>query len=144
MNQFKSRKSLPFKILLSLLVLSICAFILLQVSTNRFNNDSIFSIVLACGLIAFLVWIYYGTFYSLSEQYLIYTSGPIRGKISVSTINRITKNKTMWAGLKPATATKGLILRYNRYDEIYISPETNDSFIEQILKINPNIEVVSE
>ena len=47
----------------------------------------------------------------------------------------------MWAGLKPATATKGLIIRYNTYDEIYISPESNEAFIEDLKKINGNTQI---
>jgi len=43
----------------------------------------------------------------------------------------------MHVGLKPATATKGLIIKYDKYNDIYISPDSNESFVEAILKINP-------
>jgi hypothetical protein len=38
--------------------------------------------------------------------------------------------------------TKGLVVYYNRYDEIYISPKKEAIFLEELLKINPKIEVV--
>ena len=43
--------------------------------------------------------------------------------------------------LKPATALKGLIIKYNKYDEIYISPKTNESFVAEILKLNPEVKI---
>lgn len=45
----------------------------------------------------------------------------------------------MWAGTKPALATKGLIIKFNKYDEIYIAPEDSDIMINAFLKINPEI-----
>ena len=89
----------------------------------------------------FLIWILYGTYYQLDETYLSYFCGPIKGKIEISTIKEITPNKTMWVGLKPATGRKGLIIKYNKYDEIYISPISNDIFIAEILKLNPAIKI---
>ncbi|HET8839525.1 MAG TPA: PH domain-containing protein, partial [Flavobacteriaceae bacterium] len=54
----------------------------------------------------------------------------------------IIKGETRWCGLKPATAGKGLVVKYNKYDEIYISPKTNDSFVEKLLQLNPKIEII--
>ena len=56
-------------------------------------------------------------------------------------IREIAKGKTMYAGLKPATASKGLIIKFGKYDEIYISPATNELFVSEILKRNPEIVV---
>lgn len=49
----------------------------------------------------------------------------------------------MWTGLKPATARNGLIIKYNKFDEIYISPETNDTFVDKILELNGNIVITT-
>ena len=35
-----------------------------------------------------------------------------------------------------------LLIIYNTFDDIYISPDTNVMFIEEILKLNSNIEIV--
>ena len=42
---------------------------------------------------------------------------------------------------KAALATGGLQIQYNTYDEVYISPENQDKFIEAILRINPQVEI---
>jgi len=88
-----------------------------------------------------LFWIYFGTNYTLNNKWLTYKSGFFKGKISIEKITEVECNKTLWVGLKPATATKGLIIKYNKYDEIYISPLTNESFCEELLKRNASIKI---
>lgn len=90
-----------------------------------------------------LIWIYFGTNYELTQSELKYNSGPMRGKISLEKINEIVKGKTMWSGIKPATAKNGLIIKYGKYDEIYISPKTNDMFINKILELKNDIKITA-
>lgn len=97
--------------------------------------------IMVLASVALLFWFYFGTSYKLSEDELFYRCGPIKGKIEISKITEIIKRKTLWVGLKPATARNGLIIKYNKYDEIYISPETNELFIEKILEINGKIKI---
>jgi len=47
----------------------------------------------------------------------------------------------MWSGTKPALAKNGLIIKYSKYDEIYLAPENNNEMVTDLLKINPNIKV---
>ena len=56
----------------------------------------------------------------------------IKGKIEIKEIREVIKGKTLWVGLKPATARKGLIIKYGKFDEIYMSPQTNDEFINRL------------
>ena len=69
----------------------------------------------------------------------MYRTGPITGKIKIDRISEIITGKIAFANFKPATGINGLILKYNRWDEIYISPENKDKFIEELLKLNKNI-----
>ncbi len=134
--KFKSRKDNFFQLVFAtsfLFMVAIVAF------NFKLDKESIIASIIVLLTIIFLGWIYFGTNYQLQDHYLQYRCGPIRGKIEINSIVEIEKNKTLWAGFRPATATKGLIIRYNKFDEIYITPETNDSFIDEILKINPAI-----
>jgi len=47
----------------------------------------------------------------------------------------------MWSGTKPALARNGLIIKFNKYDEIYIAPERNNELISDLLKVNPEIKI---
>ncbi len=98
-------------------------------------------IIAICGLI--LLWILLDTKYVIDHSYLYYYSGPIRGKIDIFNIHTIEIQKNWWvnATLKPALGTKGFIIKYNTYDDIYISPRDKQKFIETILDLNPQIEI---
>lgn len=88
---------------------------------------------------ALINWIYFGTYYQLTVNELKYSSGPFKGTIKIKDIKEVIVGKSMWVGLKPATATKGLIVKFNSYDEIYILPETNELFVKKLLEMNPAI-----
>jgi general stress protein CsbA len=94
-------------------------------------------------VILFLVWTYKTTFYKIENTNLHWKSGPFKGKIDITKINRIEYHKgiyvpTIW---KPALSHIGLIITYNKYDDIYISPENSEKFIGQLLETNPNITI---
>ena len=97
-----------------------------------------FSLVLLIPL-CLLVWNYVSTYYILENGKLKYRSGLIKGEIDIATIQEIQPYKTSWVGLKPALAQKGIIIKFHKYDEIYISPENNEKFTEELIKINPSI-----
>ncbi|MGB5553196.1 MAG: PH domain-containing protein [Flavobacteriaceae bacterium] len=99
-------------------------------------------LILVFSVVGLLLWLYFGTNYELSkEDGLIYRSGPFNGKIKMNRITEIIKGKTLWVGFRPATARKGLILKYDTYNELYISPKTNERFIEKILEFNTEIKI---
>ena len=100
-------------------------------------NAIMITIVLA------LVWILLDTKYILKENKIFYNSGPFRGSIAIDSIKKITHHSGIIVPVtfKPALNTKGLIIHYNSYDDIYISPKQEDLFLEELLKINSNIEV---
>ena len=94
-------------------------------------------------VILFLIWTYKTTFYKIENSDLYWKSGPFKGKIDISKINKIEYHKgiivpTIW---KPALSHIGLIITYNKYDDIYISPEKSEQFITQLLETNPNITI---
>jgi hypothetical protein len=79
------------------------------------------------------------TYYQIKGDKLIYRSGFIRGKIDVKHIKEILPGKTRWIGLKPALSTGGIIIKYNRFDDIYLAPENNEELIADLLKLNKDI-----
>ena len=89
-----------------------------------------------------LLWAYLDTFYAIENQEFKYRSAFLRGSIKISDIREIHIGKTKWVGTKPALAQKGLIIKYNQYDEIYIAPKRNDELISDLLKINPGIKLI--
>jgi len=143
--KFKSRKDILFQILTFGLSGLFIGIILFQTFSNEtVNYEFIWSNILMILVIGFLLWLNFGTEYELTQTELKYKSGPIRGKIEIERIREIIKGKSLWSGLKPATARNGLIIKYDKHEEIYISPKTNETFIEKILEFNKNIKITTD
>ena len=70
-----------------------------------------------------------------------YKSAYIKGEIEINKIRSILKGRTRWVGIKPALATGGMIIKYNRFDDVYVAPVSNEALIRGLLAINENIQV---
>ena len=139
--KFRSRKdALLYALFLVIGVLAVLIFINFwsAPSLNREMLVPAFALLLVLGL---LLWIAMGTSYEITENEMKYRSGPIKGAIAISEIHEVVVGKTMWVGLKPATARNGIIVRYEKYSEIYISPDNNQRFVDELLKHNDAIVV---
>lgn len=141
--KFSSRKSILFSVLIFGTAVFLIGFSIFGIAFNWIEQADSWMVIPFTIIAALLLWIYFGTHYQLTDTELIYRSGPLRGKIPLNQVREIVKGKTLYSGIKPATAGKGLIIKFRKYDEIYISPNSNDSFISEILKRNPEI-VLSE
>ncbi len=75
------------------------------------------------------------TYFVLTDDELICHHLFFRKTIHFSSIRKVEKHKGLYAGLKMSTAGKeALIIHYNKFDEILISPEDDDKFIVAINK----------
>jgi len=138
--KFKSRKDLFMNTFMFVICGLLGLILLIRIINIGYSNlNFIFLDLFILASIGFFLWIYFGTAYQLTKTELKYRSGPISGEIKIEQINEIIKGETLWSGLKPATAKNGLIIKYQEYEEIYISPKTNESFINKILEMNKNI-----
>lgn len=141
---FKSRKDISFLLTTYGFVGVFLGIILFRIFFNKSEGHEYFWVeILMALVIGLIIWINFGTEYELTQTELKYKSGPFRGKIEISQIKEIIKGKSLYSGLKPATARHGLIIKYDMYEEIYISPKTNDTFVKKILELNPDIKVTT-
>jgi len=132
-----NRKGFINYLLIGFMLLPIVIFFL---DKNTFMENPFILLPLLTPSILIL-WIYFDTSYSIENNELIYRSAFIRGNIKIQNIKEILKGKTMWSGIKPALAKKGLIIKFNKYNKIYIAPENNDEIISDLLKINTEIKI---
>lgn len=110
-------------------------------------NDigSEFYIVIGINLLSLLLLasIALKTQYKLNNGFMYWQSGPFFGKVDIKSIRKIEHHNgifvpTIW---KPALSQIGLIITYNKFDDIYISPEREAEFLKELLAINPSIEI---
>lgn len=140
MEVFEAKKSLKAPLIL-LAVLVILATIFPAVLEDILDLP----FVILPLIIPFLLyaWIYKTTVYSIRDSSILdYTSGPMKGKIEINRIKKIKKNVRHYVGRKPALASNGLLISYDRFNKIYLAPEDEEAFIAAIIRINPDVEVV--
>lgn len=140
--KFESKKDIFF----SIIILGMNAFLIgitiVGIASGEMEKHEYWTIILISAVVGLLFWLYFGTNYELSkENGLVYRSGPFNGKINIDRITEIIKGKTLWVGFRPATSRNGLIVKYDKYNEIYISPKTNELFIEKILELNEKVKI---
>ena len=140
MNRFFSTQNRVTTIVLWGLVAGMIGLIYTAYRTNDLSPvaGTVIGIV-----IAFIVWVLLDTRYVLRNNFLFYRSGPIRGRIAIGKIKSIRKHSGLFVPvtLKPALDVKGYIITYNQFDDIFISPKNAEAFINELKKINPEIEV---
>lgn len=91
-----------------------------------------------------IVWVLLDTRYVIRDGFLFYRSGPFRGRIDISKIKKIQRHSGLYVpvSMKPALDTKGFIITYNNFDDVFVSPQNSDAFLREIQKINPGVQVV--
>lgn len=138
---YKTRKDFLFKTVFTATVL-ICigAFLPALINGSIKGNSLLIALGINALSIVFLILIYFKTYYILNDQFLKYQSGPFFGKVKIDKITRVDFGKTQWVGLRRyGLAQRGLIIYFNNYDDLYISPEHPEQFIEQLLSYNDKI-----
>ncbi|MEW7279314.1 PH domain-containing protein [Aquimarina sp. 2201CG1-2-11] len=129
--KFKSRKDILFFSVFYGFISFFIGMFILDITNNGLEKDDGIVYLVILAVLVLLIWMYHGTTYELTENYLKYKSGPISGKVELHKITKIIQRKTLWVGLKPATAKNGLIIMYEKYSKLYISPKTNETFLKQ-------------
>jgi hypothetical protein len=82
-------------------------------------------------LALFLLWILpKTTHYTFLDDHLLCQSVGIKKRIYYETFKKIEPSNGLYAGWKMSTAWKCLVLHYNKYDELLISPANEEEFIK--------------
>ena len=139
MKNYKAKREPSLKfILLGILLLPIAIFLL---DTETFLAKPFILLPLLVPVLL-IVWVFFNTNYKIKEYQLHYRFGVWRGKIEINSITEIIIGKTLYSGKKPAMARNGLIIKYNKFEEIYVAPENKDEMIEDLLQLNPDIRII--
>ena len=104
--------------------------------------EAVIAFVILATTTLMMIAFYTHTYYRIEGNELRWRSSILFGKFSISSIHKVAVNQTLWVGTRPATAKNGVIIYYNKYDEIYFSPSDNEAFVAALLEINPEIKVV--
>jgi len=139
MKTYSAKKGVS--ILAILVLVAILPFIFFIFDPATVRQTPIIFLPLSMPLLLSL-WIYTDTRYSLIGDTFYYRSAFIRGTIKVSKIKKLEVGRTLWVGTRPALATRGVIIHYNKYDSLYVAPVSNEELVQDLLVINPSIKVI--
>ncbi len=133
MKKYKSKIS--WKLIAFLAVMF--SFIGFEVVTNPINWLALI-VLLLCLL--FIIHLFTSISYTIIEDELKVKAGfLVNTKIPISSIHKIKETNNLISS--PAASLDRLEIFYGKYDSIIISPLDKNEFIQDLLKINPNIEV---
>jgi hypothetical protein len=164
--KFHSKKGvILFPILLAVCVLMIFTTITLFVDldiTQRLSNFNVEespwpTAIILIPLTIFIIWTAFATYYEINGGQLKIVAGPIRYTINIHSIQSIKPTNNPLSS--PALSMDRLEIQYSKTNKkgglqsnkslwssgmALISPKDKQKFIEELLKVNPNIDVMEK
>lgn len=135
--RFKTKVDWFYK---SIILILLAVFIVGEVSIYQNENTIegiIFGLIFLL-IISFLIAAIFTTHFTFESDHLLCKYSFWKIKIQYANIKKIERQESvLYGGWKMSTAIKGLIITYNSYDELLISPENEDAFI---IKLNSKIQ----
>lgn len=144
MKIFQSEKNYYMIGFLWLVVIFLIIIPFFPENTEETGASIVIGFVVLYSISGMFVWMLLDTNYKIKNNELFYCSGPVRGSIEIKTIRKIERwNKWyVMSFIKPALHKDGLIIYYEKFNDIFISPKNKEDFIAALREINPDIEVV--
>lgn len=113
---------------------------------NYYENISKGLFLGALFLTLFLGFIWYVIFifpkYSIADGSLLLSNFLEKKTISILTIRKIERNQVR--GIYPISNPyqMGLVIHFNNFDDVFIHPREEHLFIQELLKVNPDLEII--
>ncbi|WP_217586840.1 PH domain-containing protein [Lentibacillus saliphilus] len=131
--KFHAKKDMTFRILiwgsvLLFLGLSVGLFIPIYHEAG-FAASITFSFIFGIFVIIIL-WLWYRTFYVVTNEHLIIHIGPFKRRVELNTIKKIEKSNVPLASV--ALSKERYFLYYNANDYTIIAPENIEKFVEVV------------
>lgn len=141
MNRFLSTKN-TFTV--SILWAVVFLLLLLLFIGIKQGQIQLVAIIILSLVISLIIWILLDTRYVIKSHFLLYRSGPFRGRLNIDKIQKIKYFSGLYVPvtMKPALDTKGYIISNDGFEDVYVSPKNSAAFIKELLKINPKIEIL--
>lgn len=107
------------------------------------QNERVIGYVIGIPMLAFIMWIYFGTYYELREDYLFCKSGPFFEKIAYKNIKSLKLSQNMLSSM--ALSTKRIEIRQHGKGYItgttLISPENREEFLRELMSRCKSLEI---
>lgn len=129
---FKTRVDLFYKLVV-VFIFILFGFILLNINYKNEVIGFYFTLVILVLILLFFTGTALTTKFVLTDSDLYCKTFIWKKTIPLETIRKVEKQDYLFSGWKISTAYRGIIIHYNKFDELLISPEKEAVFIEEIL-----------
>jgi hypothetical protein len=121
-------------------ILPLLFILLLTILWLIFNKPDWWFFLPCISPLLFVYTLHIPTYYTIDESSLIIKSGLFsKIKIDIATIRKIRETNSLLTS--PALSADRIEIKYKKYDWIMISPKNKFDFIQDLININPTIEV---
>lgn len=104
----------------------------------EFSGNLITSITFLSLTFVFVLYLFFGTTYTIDKEELIIKCGPFSYQpIEITKIKEISKTNNIISS--PAPSFDRIEITYGVFDKIIISPKDKMTFVNDLIKINPSI-----
>lgn len=141
---YKSRKDNFFRIILGGIGTCLVGFFVYLYFAEGFTNELLVTGIIFTIIIVFLFSLWTNTFFQIKDNRLVYSASFIKGKVEIKNITKITTQVTKFIGLKLGLARNGICIESSSHPDIYMTPEHEEKFISEILKINSSIKMINQ
>ena len=140
--QYKSEKTIFIYFVFGILI-SVFGIMIFAYTTEKDPIGVLFGMGIIGIITGFILHCFFNTNYTIYKTELKYQCGVIKGEIPIDKIRKIEYNNSIFVAitLKLGWSHKGLIIHYNQFDDIFISPKNRDQFTLELTQLNPNITI---
>lgn len=128
---FKTRVDLFYKLVVAFIFV-LFSFILYSIDLNKDKFGFCITLGIQILIMLFIIGSALTTKFTISSSELICETFYWKKRIPFTSIRKVEKQIGLFAGWKISTSFKGVIVTYNKYDELLISPENELVFISEI------------
>jgi hypothetical protein len=128
---FKTRVDLFYKLVVAFIFL-LFSFILYSIDFKKDTFCFCFTLGIHILIMLFFIGSALTTKFTISSTELICETFFWKKIIPLNSFRKVEKQTGLFAGWKISTAYKGVIIHYNKYDELLISPDREQIFISEI------------
>ncbi|WP_409254050.1 PH domain-containing protein [Bacillus sp. SCS-153A] len=135
--------------LLSVMVQFVNVDFLTALLGEQDTENPLTGVIIPLAAASLIVWLIIATYYEINGKMLKVVAGPIRYTIEIDRIKSVRPSRNPLSS--PALSLDRLEIIYSKptgkvetrfsWKTILISPKNKQKFIEELLKINPNIDV---
>jgi energy-coupling factor transporter transmembrane protein EcfT len=118
----------------------LAAIIVIIIAPIIFLPFNMVGMIINLLVLVFILHLFWTTYYIIDGKDLIIKSGfVVDKKLAINLIRKISETSSIMSA--PAASFDRLEINYGKYSSIIISPKNKSDFINDILKINPAIDI---